>query len=135
MSGLDTNVLVRWLVADDLAQTDLVSKLFETARDTHDALFIADSVMLELEWVLRSRYQFDKTAVIEAFTALLETQELEFQGEPALERALYLYRQGAAEFADCLHIGQCESADKLPLLTFDVKAARLPDATLLGKQA
>ncbi|MDQ3444838.1 MAG: hypothetical protein M3496_01500 [Pseudomonadota bacterium] len=87
--------------------------------------------MLELEWVLRSRYQFDKTAVVQAFTALLETQELEFQAEPALERALYLYCQGTTEFAYCLHAGQCEAAGKLPLLTFDVKAARLPDAQLL----
>lgn len=131
MPGLDTNVLVRWLVADDPAQTDRVHQLFTVARDTRETLFVPDSVMLELEWVLRSRYEFDKTAVVQACTALLETQELEFQGEPALERALYLYRQGTAEFADCLHAGQCESAEKLPLLTFDVKAARLPNVRLL----
>jgi predicted nucleic-acid-binding protein len=131
MPSLDTNVLIRWLVADDLAQTDRVRELFETARDTQDTLFVPTTVMLELEWVLRSRYQFDKTAAVQAFTALLETQELEFQGEPALERAIHLYRQGTAEFADCLHAGQCEAAERLPLLTFDAKAARLPDVRLL----
>ena len=65
------------------------------------------TVMPELEWVLRSRYRFDKATVLQAFNALLETQELEFQTEAALERALHLYRQGAAEFADCLHAGLC----------------------------
>ncbi len=132
MPGLDTNVLVRWLVADDREQTDRVHELFAAASDADDSLFVADSVMLELEWVLRARYQFGKTAVVQAFTALLETQELEFQGESALERALYLYRQGNAEFADCFHIGQCGVSGKLPLLTFDVKAARLPDVKLLS---
>jgi predicted nucleic-acid-binding protein len=55
--------------------------------------------------------------------ALLETQELEFQDEPALERALGLHRQGSADFADCLHAGQCGSAGRTPMVTFDETAA------------
>jgi AbrB family looped-hinge helix DNA binding protein len=54
-------------------------------------------------------YEFDKSTVLGTFNVLLETQELEFQDEPALERALGLYRQGSADFADCLHAGQCGS--------------------------
>lgn len=131
MSGLDTNVLTRWLVDDDAAQTDCVRQLFESARNAQSMLFIPTTVMLELEWVLRSRYRYDKSAVMQAFNALLETQELEFQGEAALERALHRYRQSAAEFADCLHAGQCGAAERLPFLTFDEKAARLPDVKLL----
>ncbi len=42
MPGLDTNVLVRWLVADDLAQTDRVHELFELTRDAQDTLFVPD---------------------------------------------------------------------------------------------
>jgi len=61
-----------------------------------------------------------------ALNALLETQELEYQREAALERALYLYRQGTAEVADCLHSGLCGAADRLLLRTFDETAARLP---------
>jgi predicted nucleic-acid-binding protein len=87
--------------------------------------------MLEMEWVLRSRYQFDKPTVLQAFNALLETQELEFQDEAALEWALHLYRRSNAEFADCLHVGQCRSAERVPLMTFDAKAARMPDVRLL----
>ncbi|MBI4755446.1 MAG: type II toxin-antitoxin system VapC family toxin [Betaproteobacteria bacterium] len=132
MPGLDTNVLVRWLVADDPDQSIRVQNLFESSRTSGLPLFVPATVMLELEWVLRSRYRFDKRAVMRVFNALLETQELEFQAEAAMERALHLYRQGNAEFADCLHAGLCGAADKTPLLSFDEKASRLPGAKLLA---
>jgi predicted nucleic-acid-binding protein len=94
-------------------------------------LFVPSTVILELEWVLRSRYEFDKATVLGTIDALLETQELEFQDERALERAVHLYRQGTTEFADCLHVGQCGVADRTPLLTFDERAARLQNVELL----
>jgi predicted nucleic-acid-binding protein len=131
MSGLDTNILVRWLVDDDQRQSAAVQQLFESARANRTLLFVTDTVALELEWVLRSRYGFDKPTVLQVFNALLETEELEFQTEAALERALHLYRSGNADFAECLHAGQCGAAGCAPLLTFDVKAARLPAVELL----
>lgn len=131
MPGLDTNVLVRWLVDDDRRQSPAVLRLFESAAAAGAPLFVADTVALELEWVLRSRYGFDKAAVLRTFNALLETQELEFQTEAALERALHLYRQGTADFAECFHAGQCADAGRAPLLSFDTKAARLAGVELL----
>lgn len=131
MPGLDTNVLVRWLVDDDDDQVEQVEALFKSAIAGQTTLFVPSTVMLELEWVLRSRYGFDKEAVLQALNALLESKELEIQAEPALERALHAYRQGPAEFADCLHAGLCGAAGRAPMLTFDTKAARLPDVRLL----
>ena len=132
MPGLDTNVLVRWLVDDDAAQTDRVQVLLESVGANSEPLFVPATVLLELEWVLRSRYRFDKSTVLSTFTALLETHELEFQAEAAVERALHLYREGAAAFADCLHAGLCSAADRSPLLTFDEKAARLASVELMS---
>jgi len=131
MPALDTNVLVRWLVDDDPRQSARVHKLLLSVQTDQDLLFIPATVMLEVEWVLRSRYQFDKPAILQAFNALLETQELEFQDEAALEWALHLYRHSTSEFADCLHVGQCRSAERIPLMTFDAKAARMPDVQLV----
>lgn len=131
MPGLDTNVLVRWIVDDDPRQATRVQKLFEEVRETRSLLFVPSTVMLELEWVLRSRYKLDKSTILSAFNALLETQELEFQDEPALERALSSYRQSSADFADCMHAGQCGSAGRTPMITFDDTAARLPNVELL----
>ena len=131
MAGLDTNVLVRWIVGDDSRQAARVERLFEEAREQGSPLFVPSTVMLELEWVLRSRYEFEKSTILSAFNALLETRELEFQDEPALERALSFYRQNSADFADCLHAGQCGSADHVPMVTFDRTAARLTGVGLL----
>lgn len=132
MPALDTNVLVRWLVADDEAQTDQAQALFKSVRSRAAAFFVPCTVMLELEWVLRSRYRFEKPAILQAFNALLETQELEFQDEAAIEWALHFYRQSTADFADCLHAGICGAANRSPLLSFDRKAGRLPNVALLG---
>ncbi len=94
-------------------------------------MFVPATVMLELEWVLRSRYAFRKPDILLAFKALLETRELAFQDEPGIERALHAYRLGAADFADCLHTGACWAEGKAPMLTLDAKATRLADAKLL----
>ena len=110
MPSLDTNVLVRWLVEDDRKQTARVQTLFDSARDGQFVLFVPSTVALELEWVLRSRYQFEKSSVLAAFIALLEAREIEFQDEAALERALDQFRLGVAEFADCLHVQLAERA-------------------------
>jgi predicted nucleic acid-binding protein len=64
MPGLDTNVLVRWLVEDDSKQIARVQALFESARATQTMLFVPSMVILELERVLRSRYEFDKATVL-----------------------------------------------------------------------
>jgi predicted nucleic-acid-binding protein len=131
MPSVDTNVLVRWLVEDDTEQVARVRRIFNTAIQRGDVLFVPSTVALELEWVLRSRYQLDKTRVLQVFNALLETQELEFQAESAIEQALHLYRSGTAEFADCLHAGLCAAANQLPMLTFDKKAAKLPGVKMV----
>ncbi len=132
IAGLDTNVPARWLLADDDAQTAQVQALLESGRSAGTAFFVPASVLPELEWVLRSRHGLDKPAMLLAMSASLETQELDIQAEPALERALHLYRRGRAEFADCLHAGLCSAAGRASLLTFDALAARLPQVRLIA---
>lgn len=118
-------------MADDNEQADQAQRLFDAATAADEALFVPATVALELEWVLRARYRLDKETVIAAFNALLETQGLELQSESAVERALHAYRNGSVEFADCLHAGLCGAAERAPMLTFDVKAARLAGVALM----
>jgi len=129
---LDTNVLVRLLVGDDLRQAARVEALARDCTQTGESLFVPLSVVLELEWVLRSRYRFPKEAVLAALVSLLETREIAFQEEATVERALFFYRSRTADFAECLHLGCALTHDQLPLLTFDQQAARLEGAELLG---
>jgi predicted nucleic-acid-binding protein len=131
MASLDTNVLVRWLVGDDPVQNEAVRRLLQNVKERQETLFVPTTVALELEWVLRSRYRYSKPDVLRAFNALLETRELLFQDEEALERALHLHREGTADFADALHLGTVVAAGYEPLLTFDEKASRLDGARQL----
>lgn len=133
MAALDTNILVRWLVQDDAAQTTAVAALFAAQATDTMRWFVPVTVLLELEWVLRSRYRFDKTAVIHALDALLSTAELDLQHEAAIEQALWHYRPaGAPDFADCLHTALASHLGHGPLITLDQRAAKLQGAQLLS---
>lgn len=132
MPTLDTNVLVRLLVSDDLRQAAQAEALARESAEAEEALFVPLTVTLELEWVLRSRYRFPKDAVLSALVNLLETREIEFQDEASVERALFFYRSKNADFAECLHLGCAITHERLPLVTFDAQAARLDGARLLG---
>jgi predicted nucleic-acid-binding protein len=59
-------------------------------------------VLLETEWVLRSRYELAKADIVTAFSVLLDTADLVFEDEPSVENAVYSWKDSAAEFADCL---------------------------------
>jgi predicted nucleic-acid-binding protein len=88
--------------------------------------------MLELEWVLRTKYRYDRQMVTAALNALLDVTELEFQLEPALEQALWLFKQtGSRDFADCLHIALVNQTGQGPLLTFDDRTSKIEGAQLL----
>jgi len=129
--ALDTNALVRYLVADDKKQFQLAQTVIDTATED-DPLFLPLSVVVELEWVLRSRYDFNKETLIRTFNQLLSLKELAIQDEQTLEIAVSLYTDHNTGFADCLHTACTHYYEYSPLVTFDRKAARLPDATLLA---
>lgn len=131
MASLDTNVLVRLLVKDDQRQLAHVRNVVRKALQRGEMLYVPVTVVLELEWVLRSVYGMAKPTILEALVALLETRELRFQCESAVERALAHFRKGAADFADCIHLGLSGADGELPLLTFDRKASRMAGVQLV----
>ena len=131
MATLDTNVLVRLLVGDDARQGAQAEALARRSAERDEPLFVPLTVTRELEWVLRSRYEFTKEAILATLVKLLETRELEFQDEPSVERALFYHRSMKADFAECLHLGCATSRGRLPFVTFDRQAAKLEGAELL----
>lgn len=128
MAALDTNVLVRYVVRDDTAQFAAACALIRRCVEAGEALFVPVTVALELEWVLRSRYDLPKVEVIRIIATLFSAAELRFQSEQALEVALQLYREGSADFADCIHVALAAQAGEVPLWTFDRRAAAAPGA-------
>lgn len=131
MATLDTNVLVRFLVQDDTAQGKAAQTLIGRSLARGDDLFVPVTVVLELEWVLRSAFGFDKQAATAALFKLLGSFELDFESESAVEFALAAYERGTADFADCLHTALARQANCAPMWTFDKRAARLDGARLL----
>ncbi|MDR6857440.1 type II toxin-antitoxin system VapC family toxin [Variovorax guangxiensis] len=133
MPALDTNVLVRYVVQDDQAQLAEARRLIRKCVADGQTLFVPVTVALELEWMLRASFEYAKDEVMEALSSLFSAAELIFESERALEVALQLYRNGSADFADCLHIALAAQAGELPLRTFDKRAAKVTGAQLLGR--
>ncbi len=133
MPALDTNVLVRYLVQDDPAQFAVAKRLIGRCLDEGVSLFVPVTVVLELEWVLRSIFGFAKGDVLRALSSLFSAYELTLESERALEIALQLFREASADFADCLHIALATQAGEQPLWTFDKGAAKVSGARLLVK--
>jgi predicted nucleic-acid-binding protein len=131
MAALDTNVLVRFIVADDALQAKSAARLIDRSIDQGVPLFVPITVSLELVWVLRSAYALDKAAVLKTLYGLLGTFELRFESERALEIALKRYEHSRADFADCLHSALAAQAGEEPLWTFDKTAAKVDGARLL----
>jgi predicted nucleic-acid-binding protein len=85
-------------------------------------------VLLVSEWVLRSRYGFNRETLLGIFRSLLEARELSFEDEPALEEALFRWRYCPCQFSDCLITAHDRQMRCRATATFDEKAARLPRA-------
>jgi predicted nucleic-acid-binding protein len=131
--AIDTNVLVRLLVRDDEAQYAAAQRLVDRAAAADEPVLIVLGALLETEWVLRSRYKLDKASIAAAFSALLESADVEFEHPPTVEEALYVWAQHPkADFADCLLTARAAHLGRSRFLTFDAGAARLPGAELLS---
>lgn len=134
--AIDTNVLVRLLVRDDEAQFQAARRLVEQAEAAGEPLLIVLTVLLETEWVLRSRYRLDKGAIAATFARLLETDGVVLEHEPTAEEALYIWNQHAsADFADCVHNARAAQLGRSRFVTFDGGAAKLPRGELLGSRS
>jgi predicted nucleic-acid-binding protein len=126
MIGLDTNVLVRFLVRDDSSQFDKAQRLIRDAARRGEPVLISQLVLLETEWVLRSRYALSKAEIIVAVSALLDSVELTIEDEPSVEQAVFVWRTSSAEFADCLIGARHTNLGCRATASFDSSALRLP---------
>jgi len=125
MLGIDTNVLVRYLIRDDQLQYEKARRLRDRGVSKGEPVFIGLLVLLETEWVLRSRYELAKSEIISAFSALLDTADLTFEDEQTAEHAVYSWKESTADFADCLIEARNRRLGCRATATFDGKALQL----------
>jgi len=132
MIGLDTNVLVRYVLRDDVQQAEVVDKLIEKCIAEHVLIVISLLTLQETEWVLRACAKIDKTSIIALFKALLESADVVIETEDILEEALFHFENSNVDFSDCLMVAKYQHLTCDYMVTFDSKAAKIEGAVLLS---
>lgn len=124
MRGLDTNVLLRYLMADDPEQSPIARSLLEEAEERGGRFFLSLVALCELSWTLRGRpYSLDRPGLSSLIGKLLETRLFEIQERDLVRRALAGYRDGRADFPDYLIGWLNQAAGCSDTVTFDGKLA------------
>jgi predicted nucleic-acid-binding protein len=119
MIGLDTNVLVRYIVRDDTKQTALATKLIEARCKANDPGSVTLVVLCELVWVLNCGYRYERSAIVDVIRRILSADDLQVERSDLAWQALNLYEQEKADFADYV-IGLCNRENKAEATyTFD----------------
>jgi predicted nucleic-acid-binding protein len=131
MTGLDTNVIVRFLMKDDAEQAALANTVF-VEFTTAAPGFVSREVLVELVWVLQKIYCLPRTDIADAIEGLLGASEMVVESADCVGVAVDRLRKGGAGFADQMIAlaGQAGGCGKT--VTFDRKAAGLPGMSLLG---
>ncbi len=131
MQAIDTNLLVRLFVNDDAAQAQKVRALFDRHADDDGALWVADTVLVELVWALDCVYARPRAQIAKALQALAGNATVKVESAEALREATALYAQGPADFADCLLAVKARRAGCDSVRSFDKKMRSLPGFKLL----
>ncbi len=120
LTALDTNILARYYVQSEQAEAATTAQC-ERARallESGKPLFVATTVALELEWVLRGFYKLGHETVAAVFDHLLAMPHVQVQDRQALQTACDALALGF-DFADALHHASSRHCDALA--TFDDK--------------
>lgn len=116
MIAVDTNVIVRLITADDDQQLALALDLV-----SREDVYVSLTVLIETEWVLRSRFGYSRDAIYTALTALPLLLKLHVEAPNDVEWALARYALGG-ELADYLHIAAARAIGRFA--SFEKKLVR-----------
>jgi predicted nucleic-acid-binding protein len=125
MTGLDTNILVRYFTQDDPIQSPLANQIIEERLNASNPGFISMVAMVETVWVLDRAYGFTPDRIAGAIELTLQAETLVVENELEVFVAMTALRDGHGEFADALIAELGAKAGCARTLTFDRKAARL----------
>ena len=125
MVGLDTNIIVRYVVQDDAHQAAIANRIFDKGISNTNKGFIPTAVLCETVWVLSRGYKYRRESIRLTLDTLLHTETLEFEHRECVWKAYEDFCRSAADFVDCLvgHVNRKHGAQ--PTLTFDRDASRL----------
>lgn len=119
MISVDTNVLVRLLVGDDLRQAERARDLIGRAAATNENVFLTHLVLCELVWVLAGAYSASRQDLVATLNRLTEIPPFVVEEPDRLRRAIDRYTAGRADFADYLLGETAIEAGATVTYTFD----------------
>jgi predicted nucleic-acid-binding protein len=132
MTGLDTNVLVRILTADDEAQTAEAARFIGQQCSSMSPGFVSTIVLTELVWVLGGSYAYGRREITSAIETLLASRDLAVEAEDQVRAALRTFAKSSCDYIDAL-IGEINRARGCEATaTFDRKAAKLDGFVLVA---
>ncbi len=127
MIGLDTNVVIRYLVQDHKKQSAAATRFIEKSLTSEDPGYINHITLCEIVWVLQRSYGVTKPQMRKIIEGLITTKQLLVENVEVAWKALRAFNENNADFCDAL-IGQANIYNGCGhTVTFDRKAASLPE--------
>lgn len=123
MIGLDTNLLVRLFVQDNVAQCFKADLVFQSLTADEPG-WISLITLAELTWVMTRIFKVNRDGITRIVHHLLSLPEIDFENRDMVVEAFLLYRTKSKDFADCLIACSGKAAGCIKTLTFDRRAAR-----------
>jgi len=124
MKGIDTNILVRFLVSDDEQQSKKVYNIFKTAELNKKELFVSLLVILESIWVLESVYKISREDILDSISGLLLMPILKFEHQSTLQLFAQSAKGNRYDLSDLLIACCAKEQGCETVLTFDKKASK-----------
>ncbi|HZY95712.1 MAG TPA: type II toxin-antitoxin system VapC family toxin [Candidatus Cybelea sp.] len=126
MIGLDTNVLIRYLVQDDPTQSARATAIVEKRLTPSNRGFVSTVAVVEAVWVLERVYRLTRDQVADAIERILQIDVLIVENEAEVFTAMAVLREGLGSFADAMIAALGAKAGCSHTLTFDRAALRIP---------
>jgi predicted nucleic-acid-binding protein len=115
VTGLDTNVLLRYLLRDEPTQAARAARELERG----ERFLIGTVVLCELVWVLETGYGLARGEIADVLDRILATAQFEIEGKDLALAALGDFRASTADFSDCLLGRRNRAAGATETVTFD----------------
>ena len=131
MTAVDTNIIVRFLVRDDIRQAEAARKHLKEAEMRRERLKVPLLVVLETIWVLESAYDKSRSEILDSFRDMRQMPVFDFEADHVVEGLLNDGPRLKADLTDIMIAHAAKSNGCEVVITFDRKAAKLPFFSLL----
>ena len=135
MVGIDTNVLVRFVVQDDKKQAAVAAELIEHYCSAANPALLGLIVLCEFVWVLSAAYAYSREQIASALKQILVTECFEVEKHDLAWSAMLDYSSGTGDYADYLIARTNALNGAETTFTFDRRASRNKRFTLLSMQS